>query len=566
MSEVYIDPQKRDQLLAALKKYGFTRNFTTQFKRKDGSLWWGSGNLQLYKDKSGRVIGIEGVVRDITQQKMMEIFLQQSERKFRAMMEAMSDSVYICSADYRVEYMNPAMIKQVGGDATGDHCYKTIHGFDQPCSWCKKGNNFQNHTFESEITSPKDQRSYLITSSPLQNEDGSLSSMIVFRDTTERQRMAKELSKVRKLESIGVLAGGIAHDFNNILAAILGNISLALSWSKPNDEIYKLLKESEKASLRAKDLTQQLLTFAKGGEPIKKITSIEEVIKDSAAFVLRGSKIRCDFSLAEKLKPVEIDSGQISQVVQNLIINASQAMPNGGVITITGQNCKGHKSDPFAGQYGEFIEIVFKDQGIGIAKELLDQIFDPYFTTKQRGSGLGLAITHSIIAKHGGHIMVASEPGQGAEFTIYLPACQDKLSPSAPLTETASQKASGRIMIMDDEEMIRELMLRILSRKGYQVVTAADGDEAIQLYQEAGENNAPIDLVIMDLTIPGGMGGKEAVGKILELDPKARVMISSGYANDPVMANYQEYGFMATVSKPFQIRELLATIKEVLSR
>ncbi len=403
------------------------------------------------------------------------------------------------------------------------------------------------------------------SSSPLIEDGKNKGAVLVFRDITGQKKMAAELLKIRKLESVAVLAGGIAHDFNNILAAILGNISLALTIADPQDEIYELLAESEKASLRAKDLTQQLLTFAKGGEPVRKVAAIEEVIKDSAGFVLRGSNVRCDFKFGEELWPLAIDTGQISQVIQNIIINASQAMPTGGIITIDCSNysLKSSRVIPLAS--GNYLKTVIKDQGVGMPAEMLDKIFDPYFTTKQKGSGLGLAITHTIIGKHNGYITADSEPGLGTTFTIYLPASQDQTKLEPKDTEVLPVAGQGRVMIMDDDEMIRSLVTRTLSNIGYEVVEAEDGDAVIQLYRKAQVAGAPIDLVILDLTIPGGMGGKDTVIEIHKINPEAKVIISSGYSNDPVMANFSNYGFCGTIVKPFQVNILKEIVAKIVS-
>ena len=392
-----------------------------------------------------------------------------------------------------------------------------------------------------------------------------IGAVLVYRDVTEKRRVAEDLLKVKKLESLGILAGGIAHDFNNILAAILGNISLALTTTDPKDENYELLQESEKASLRAKGLTQQLLTFSKGGDPVKKIAAIDDVVKDSAGFVLHVSNVRIDFNFAESLWPAEIDSGQISQVIQNIIINAGQAMPDGGSIAIDCSNYGLESSETIPLRPGNYIKIVIKDQGFGIPADSLEKIFDPYFTTKEKGSGLGLAITHSIVSKHGGYISVDSELGQGTIFTIYLPASQER-----PVLEPKDVVASpvtgqGRIMVMDDEKMVRNFVEKALSRSGYEVVLAEDGGEAVLLYQEAKAAGCPIDLVIMDLTIPGGMGGKEAVKEIHKIDPEAKVIVSSGYSNDPVMADFDKYGFCATLVKPVQLQELRDVVGKAVS-
>ncbi|MEA1923342.1 MAG: PAS domain S-box protein, partial [Pseudomonadota bacterium] len=387
--------------------------------------------------------------------------------------------------------------------------------------------------------------------------------LVILRDISKRVRAEQEALKVRKLESVGVLAGGIAHDFNNILGAILGNISLALDITDEKDNIHELLTASEKASLRAKDLTQQLLTFAKGGEPIKEIASIEDIIRDSAAFILRGSNVRCDFNFDQNLQSVKIDSGQISQVIQNIITNADQAMPTGGIIEISCTNFKSEPQDQLPVEVGDYIKINIKDHGVGIPATILDKVFDPYFTTKKSGNGLGLAITHSIVNKHGGHITIDSVSGQGCMITIYLAATRKKQTTDpvkAPATPTKSP--GGKILIMDDEEMIRELVERMMSLKGYDVLSAADGEEAIRLYEKASQSGAPIDLIIMDLTIPGGMGGQEAIQKILQFDPQVKAIVSSGYSNDPVMSEYEKYGFCAALSKPFQLQELITTINQ----
>ncbi len=372
-------------------------------------------------------------------------------------------------------------------------------------------------------------------------------------------RMHQELLKTRNLESLGFLAGGIAHDFNNILAAIMGNIGLCMIKLKPSDEIYPLLASVEKAAFRAKSLTQQLLTFAKGGDPVKRIASIAEVITTSADFVLRGSNVACQYTFPADLWSVEIDPGQMSQVIQNIVINAMQAMPGGGRIDIHCRNVVNADGSDKGLPPSDCVMITIHDSGPGIPEEVTAKIFDPYFTTKAAGSGLGLAICHSIVNKHDGRIMVESKPGEGATFIIYLPAALAKAR-EVRKAETDPililPKRQGRIMIMDDDDQVREMAAKMLTLFGYEVVQAKDGNEALALYQEKRQVGTPVDLVIMDLTIPGGMGGKEAIAKLLALDPQAKAIVSSGYANDPVMANYLDYGFLAVIHKPFQVREL----------
>ena len=252
--------------------------------------------------------------------------------------------------------------------------------------------------------------------------EGKPATLNLLADITERKKMEKDLLRVQKLESVGVLAGGIAHDFSNILTTILGNVSLARMQVNPEDEMFDLLREAETASKRAQTLTKQLLTFAKGGAPLKEIASIKDVIKDSSLFVLRGSKSSCEFSIREDLWPVDVDVGQIGQVIDNIVINANQAMPRGGIIQVVAENLIIEDRQGLPVKSGRYVKISIKDKGVGVAEKHLLNIFDPYFTTKQEGSGLGLATTYSIIKKHGGHITVESQLGVGTTFHIYLPA------------------------------------------------------------------------------------------------------------------------------------------------
>jgi two-component system cell cycle sensor histidine kinase/response regulator CckA len=390
--------------------------------------------------------------------------------------------------------------------------------------------------------------------------------VLVFRDVTEQIKAEKERLKVEKLESIGLLAGGIAHDFNNILVAILGNVNLALFDEDLKDNTRKLLSEAEKASLRAKDLTQQLLTFSKGGEPVKETSSLESVIKDSASFVLHGDKVACHYEIPEDLWLVDIDKGQISQVIQNIVLNASHAMPDGGLIDISCENITSfNKNSLSQSKEGKFVKICISDSGIGIPVKCAEKIFDPYFSTKQEGSGLGLAITQSIINKHNGKILVDSAVGDGTTFSIYLPA-SEKTKPQVNTSiEESETTLQANILVMDDDEMVRSVTKAMLEQVSHKVSLVADGDTAIKLYQESMNSESTFDLVIMDLTIPGGMGGKEASQAVLKINPKAKIIVSSGYSNDPIMANFKDYGFCDAIVKPFQFLELSRVLNKVLN-
>jgi PAS domain S-box-containing protein len=387
---------------------------------------------------------------------------------------------------------------------------------------------------------------------------------VVFRDITEKRRFESELLRSSKLESVGVLAGGIAHDFNNILSIVLGNVSLCKMISEPNSEIHSRLTNAEKGCHRARDLTQQLLTFAKGGAPVRKAASIEEIVQESAAFAARGSGVICKHESEADLWPVQADEGQISQVFNNLVINAVQAMPRGGSLTTRATNCAVDESMGLPVGPGRYVHIAVQDTGCGIPPEQVGRIFDPYFTTKKNGSGLGLATTYAIIQKHDGCITVESRPGEGTTFHIYLPASDT--APYRPTGETQIfvKKGFGRILVMDDELPIRDIARASLVHLGYEVDTAEHGNEAVEKFQSARAEGRPYTAVIMDLTVPGGMGGKEAMQRLLDIDPKVRAIVSSGYSQDPVMANYRDFGFAGVVEKPYKIESLAKALAAII--
>lgn len=384
-------------------------------------------------------------------------------------------------------------------------------------------------------------------------------------DITSQKKMEKELIKARQIESIGVMAGGIAHDFNNVLTAILGNISLAKIPLNPKEISYARLTDAERAILRAKDLTQQLITFSKGGAPVKEIASVQEIIKDSANFALTGSSVRCRFSFADDLWPAEVDKGQVSQVVHNMVINAEQAMPGGGIIQIQCENVTIAETTSVNLRPGRYIRVCIEDKGVGIPEENLSRIFDPYFTTKQKGTGFGLTTSFSIIKKHEGTITVDSKPGIGTAFCIYLPAAYEK-SFSKQEGVAGLIPGKGRVLLMDDEEIIRDVAAQMLNHVGYHVETAADGAEAIALYQKEKESGKLFDAVILDLTIPGGMGGKETLARLREINPDIKAIVSSGYSDDPVMSDFKAHGFRGSLAKPYRMEEMSKALQRALKR
>ncbi len=490
-----------------------------------------------------------------------------SAKEWQETFDAVSDIVALISPNFEILRLNRAGYEFVGKkreELIGRKCYEAMHGLDAPIEGCPCVELLKMKKDGSgEIT--QDGRHYIATASPILDKNNELTAFAhTVKDITERKRTEQELQKVQRLESVGTLAGGITHDFNNILTGILGNISLAQRYVESGGKAAHRLQEAEKASLRAKDLTQQLLTFTKGGGPVRRTASIRELIQDAAQFALRGSRVRCVFSLADDLRAVEIDEGQMNQVISNLVINADEAMPEGGTVNIEARNTVIEEETALPLPEGKYVEVTVADHGVGIAEEHLDRIFEPYFTTKQKGSGLGLATAYSIIQNHDGHISAESELGAGTTFHIYLPASKKRTPQSRGAAVQPAPVTRVRILVMDDEEIIRELLHEELTDIGYEVELTEDGADAIERYATARDSGQPFAVLIMDLTIPGGMGGQEAIGKLLEIDPEAKVIVSSGYSTDPIMADFKEYGFSAVAAKPYSTEELEETLRGIL--
>jgi PAS domain S-box-containing protein len=391
-----------------------------------------------------------------------------------------------------------------------------------------------------------------------------IGTVLVIRDVTVRQRFEEELERASRLESIGILAGGIAHDFNNILTAILGNITLAMPDAGQLVAVEGNLREAERAALRARDLTQQLLTFAKGGDPVRAAVLLPEIIRDVSEFTLHGSRVKCEFDLPAGLWLADADKSQFGQVVQNLVINAIQAMPEGGTIRIGAANEVVPPETRRPLVPGNYVHISVADTGTGIKPEHLARIFDPYFTTKQQGSGLGLTTVYSIIRKHQGHIEAESELGRGSTFHFWLPALRERQTEIVESRADAGAPMKGRVLFMDDEKSILSMAGLLLRRLGFEVELACDGAETVQKYSAAHSAGRPFDLVVMDLTVPGGMGGREAIEQLRKIDPGVRAIVSSGYSNDPVLANHRAYGFCGMVAKPYKVDDFARVLRAVL--
>jgi PAS domain S-box-containing protein len=518
---------------------------------------------------------------DITERIKIQEELSAEKERLAVTLRSIGDAVIATDIEGKIVLMN-AIAEMLTGwsqkEALGKNLQEVFHVVDGKTrkitsnpidTVLKTGEAFE--LPDNQILILKDRKEMMVSDSiaPIFGKDKRImGAVLVFRDITEKHKREEDLLRIDKLESVGVLAGGIAHDFNNILSVILGNISLVKMYVPSGDEkLQKRFNDAERAILRAKDLTQQLLTFSRGGSPVKTTSAIQSVLKASCRFAVTGSNIQCEFDLPNDLLPVDIDAGQINQVMNNVVINAQQAMPKGGTIRIKAENIifseKMAKQGLVMNQ-GAYVKITIQDNGIGIPQENIGKIFDPYFTTKEQGSGLGLATSHSIIKKHGGHMSVESLSGKGTIFSIYLPASSRSIECDQPNGKLTYQ-GKGKILVMDDEDMIREITGELLQNIGYKVEFAKNGNEAIAIYKTAHDRGKPFDAVILDLTVPGGMGGKETIQALFEIDPKIKAIVSSGYSNDPIVTEFGKYGFCGVIIKPYHLTELNQTLQNVLT-
>ena len=515
-------------------------------------------------------------MRDVTMRKKFEEALQESQDLFKTIVDTSHDGMVMVNKSFQIVYVNNELCKLVGrnnAEIVG-HDFrefipeKDAHRVSEFYLLRQKGETAPPRYEISVIRKDGLERRVELSASAITNHQGDMLTVAQLLDVTEKRMMEEEILNMRKLESVGLLAGGIAHDFNNILNAILGNLSLAKISHRSSDDEYTLIDEAEKAVLRAKGLTYQLLTFSKGGAPVKKKASINRIVRDAVNFSLVGSNIKCRFDLDPNLFSAEVDEGQIHQVIHNLVINAKHAMPGGGFIDISTKNTAPAAIDGRASSPENSVMLQVRDYGHGITEEHLPKIFDPYFTTRENGQGLGLASVYSIVNRHGGRITVESKVNTGSLFTIYLPAIADKKTDTSGSESTSDLLAplNCRVLFMDDEEMVRSIAAKMLRRIGCEVLAVHEGTEAIKQYTEYRDSGRPFDVVIMDLTIPGGMGGKETVKKLREIDPSLKAIVSSGYSNDPVMSRHSDYGFVDVITKPFRLDDLSLVLKRVIVR
>ena len=520
--------------------------------------------------ENGRYLGIRGSNSDITERKTTEKALRESEERLRDFFENALDLIESVSPDGRFLFVNRAWRESLGyteeeverlsvADVVAPECRERHEELLRQVMAGKDPGNI-----ETVFLSKDGRRIPAEGRINCRFEDGKpVAGRGIFRDVTGKKQAEEELRKSNVLESIGILAGGIAHDFNNILTAVMGYLSLAKLGVDPGEATWSRLLEAEKAAIRAQSLTRQLLTFSKGGAPVRQASSINRLVEESANFALRGSTVKCRITVAEDLSPVDIDPGQIGQVINNIVLNAAQASPEGGAIRVDARNIDVEKLPGCTLPPGAYVKIDVEDRGAGIPEENAGKIFNPFFTTKEKGTGLGLATAYSIVRRHEGTITVDSSTGRGTTVSIFLPAAATAVR-EIPDPGPAPHPGIGKILVMDDEEMVRDVAVSMLEAMGYEGHAVPDGSRAVDAYVEAMKAGAPFDAVILDLTVPGAMGGKEAVRRLLDIDPDAKVIVSSGYSQDPILAMYRDYGFGGVIAKPYQMGELGQAIRMLL--
>jgi len=533
---------------------------------------------EIINERTAELIEInQNLQNEVAERRQIEQKLKTSEEKYRNLVESISDWIWEIDNQYVYTYSSPR-VETLLGYAPEEVIGKAPFDFmpENESARLKKlfaeiGARKEPFAGWENTNRHKDGRLVIVETSgePIVDSAGELLGYRgIARNITERKNFEQELLRVKNLESLGTLAGGIAHDFNNLLTAVFGNIELARLGMDPESQNYQLLGNADEAIWHAKKLTGQLLTFSKGDSLSKEPMAIQELITETCHFVMSGSAVKCDCRLPDDLWPVDIDRGQIWRVLQNLLLNAAEAMPDGGTVTLTAENCLIDELTPLPLQQGKYVKIMVIDQGVGIPTEHLPKVFDPYYSTKQRdfkkGIGLGLTICHSIIDKHNGHISLSSAPGHGTTVTFYLPASSqaEVIAIGKKTGGKVSHPEKKRILLMEDEDTVIQVTSGMLDYLGYEFEIARQGKEAVEIYCRARESGKPFDLVILDLTIRGGIGGKETISKLLEIDPAVTALVASGYADDPIIANYRDHGFKGALTKPFR----LAALKEAIEK
>ncbi len=492
--------------------------------------------------------------------------LERSEERFGVTLSCISDGVITTDIGGEVQFMNPAaerIIEKHACDVLGQELvevfsfYDPVQCINELSTQIRQGSNWSSNNPLKIVATAGTLRLVDISTAPLRSTDKKLlGAVVVVRDVTQKFRLERQVATSQKLVSLGTLAGGIAHDFNNMLTVIMGSIS-AVRTARLDKDDQDSIEQIEAAIVQARRLTEQLLTFSKGGVPLLKTAYIQDLVRDSISFALRGSDVHCNLEIADDLLPVEIDCSQINQVLNNLLINARQSMPHGGIVHINARNifrdlgARGTRS----------IEISITDQGCGIPLDQIDRVFEPYFTTKPKGTGIGLATAYSIVHRHQGELTVESKLGHGSTFRIVLPSAAE--TPAAPDTRSRPSNSLARILVVDDDPKVRKSLKAMLASVGYQVVCARDGNEAILFFESEAAGGHWFDAVLIDLTIREGMGGLDTIERLLEIDPQVCAIAISGYSDDPVFSDHESFGFRDCLRKPFTLDELKNVLRRV---
>lgn len=549
---------------------GIAEQHDFEFLHRDGSRVFTAMATAPITDDDGQYRGAVAGVLDISERRRAEDAMRASEARFRAVFEDASVAIVVAGLDGRVEQVNPAM-ERMFGYSNDELTRKSVADLTHPEDRAATARVFQGmidggrgqHIEKRYLRSDGNVVHAVVSVSAIRGADGKPTHAVaMLQDVTELRHAQNELVRAQRLESLGILAGGIAHDYNNILTAVLANVALAREEAVPGSEQEQLLRAAEDASHQAIKLARQLLTFSRGGAPVLAPIDLGKLLRETVRFSMAGSPLRCECTFDSELWCVVADSGQLGQVLSNLITNAQQAQPDGGTIEVHARNVA--TGGAGAGDAGRHVEVTVTDHGQGIAPANLPHVFDPYFTTKPDGTGLGLAVTHRVIQDHGGSIRVESTPGQGTTFSVLLPV-EENLAPPCSQAERARPDVRANVLVMDDEPAIRRVLRVALSRRGCSVTETSDGAEAIACWEEAANAGEPFDVAILDLTVPGGMGGIETLMRLRQLDPGVKAIVSSGYSSDSAMATHEERGFSGVLAKPYRPADIEAVLAKVLS-
>ncbi len=555
----------RSKMLALLAAEIQSVDLERLYLRKDGREFWGHLAGRRFHDPSGTDLGLIGVISDISARRQTEEALKTSEARFRTIIESASAGILVADPQTRrFTYANPEVCRMLGYSAA-ELLGLDVAALHPPEELPRVAQTFAAGRGVQTVCLRRDGTTFPVDIRAVSIElDGRPCLVGFFTDMTERRLLESERLKAQKLESVGMLAGGIAHDFNNLLQGIFGYLSLAKLSLDDRARAAKMLDQAEKALHLATNLTSQLLTFARGGKPVRKLIALGPVLENAARLALSGSRSGYQLDLEEGLWPVEADEGQLGQVIQNIVLNADQAMPLGGSVVISARNLPASRAAAHPGlEARDHLEISISDQGVGIPAKYMDRIFDPYFTTKESGSGLGLATSYSIVTNHGGRIEVSSEAGTGTTFSVFLPAAP---AASAGTGDVAAPRRarSGRVLVMDDEQTVRDVAVGLLRSLGFETDAAEHGEAALERYRRALAEGRRFDAVILDLTVRGGMGGAETMRRLLEVDPAVTAIVTSGYADSALLSSHREHGFRSALKKPFLLRDLERALDEAL--